>query len=249
MSALYLVRLTVAPRELAAFAVAHGVSDGDNGYAAHLALRRRYGAVAPQPFRLRMEHPDRTHLLGYVADPTALMEAYALPSPDDLLNTVFPQAPVFRAMPENWAAGARYGFQVRVRPVVRYGARARQARAERQDAWQRKAGEVDAFVAACERMPGETMDREQVYHDWLAARLAGVAKLEQADLVSFRRVRTRRSSHGRPGAGSVEGPEAVMRGTLQVEDGTAFLHLLARGVGRHAAFGYGMLLLSPAGQR
>ncbi len=43
-------------------------------------------------------------------------------------------------------------------------------------------------------------------------------------------------------------PEAEFEGTLEVLDGTAFHAVLARGIGRHRAFGYGMLLVRPAGQ-
>jgi CRISPR system Cascade subunit CasE len=45
---------------------------------------------------------------------------------------------------------------------------------------------------------------------------------------------------------SVEGPDASFSGVLVVEDPEKFAGLLAHGVGRHAAFGYGMLLLRPA---
>jgi CRISPR system Cascade subunit CasE len=38
----------------------------------------------------------------------------------------------------------------------------------------------------------------------------------------------------------------VFSGLLQVEDAAAFTALLARGIGRHRAFGFGMLLLKPA---
>jgi CRISPR system Cascade subunit CasE len=37
----------------------------------------------------------------------------------------------------------------------------------------------------------------------------------------------------------------LLRGELTVADPDAFSALLARGVGRHRAFGYGMLLLRP----
>ena len=43
-----------------------------------------------------------------------------------------------------------------------------------------------------------------------------------------------------------EGPDAVMRGVLTITDPDAFSSLLASGIGRHRAYGYGMLLLRPA---
>jgi CRISPR system Cascade subunit CasE len=45
----------------------------------------------------------------------------------------------------------------------------------------------------------------------------------------------------------VAGPDVVLSGQLRVVDQQAFAHLVARGVGRHRAFGFGMLLLRPAG--
>lgn len=42
-------------------------------------------------------------------------------------------------------------------------------------------------------------------------------------------------------------PWALLHGTLEVRDPAAFMALLARGVGRHRAFGYGMVLLRPPG--
>ncbi len=45
---------------------------------------------------------------------------------------------------------------------------------------------------------------------------------------------------------TVQGPDAVFTGLLQVRDSAAFAALLARGIGRHRAFGFGMLLLKPA---
>lgn len=246
---LHLVRLPVHLNALATFAVANRASDDDGGYALHLALRRRFGEAGPQPFRLFADGPAVPHLLGYAVDAAALDEAGALPATDAMLDAVFPAPAQLRSMPAQWRHGARYGFEVRVRPVVRFGGRVRAARAERAGAWQNRAGEVDAFVAACERAgEGVPVDREAVYRDWLIARLAPAAEVEAADLRLVRRVRTRRSTHGRPGSGQVEGPEAVIAGTLIVSDPDGFARILERGVGRHVAFGFGMLLLSPPGR-
>jgi CRISPR system Cascade subunit CasE len=252
---LHLVRLTARMRALAAFAVSNGASDDDGGYALHLALRRRFGEAGPQPFRL-LEHRDGTaSVLGYVADPAALTEAAALPSLDPLLDGLFADPPQLRAMPADWRAGQRYGFEVRVRPTVRFGKRVKAERqgsdaAKAPDGWWARAGEVDAWIAGRTRPDGDPMlTREDAYTAWLAARLGDAARTEKAEVKQFQRVRTRRSAHGAPtGRARVEGPDAVMAGTLTVADPAAFAALLARGVGRHAAFGYGMLLLSPPGR-
>ena len=88
--------------------------------------------------------------------------------------------------------------------------------------------------------------REDVYVEWLTNRLephGGVrVDPDRTTLVSFRRKRVTYQTHGR----TSEGPDAIMRGTLTIVDSDAFTVLLARGVGRHRAYGYGMLLLRPA---
>ena len=248
MSGLHLVRLPLDGRALTAFAIAERADDDDYGYAAHLALRRRFGPAAPQPFRLSEDSPAGAHLLGYTGDPGALAEAAALPATDAGLDAVFPVAPAIRPMPDSWRIGARYGFEVRIRPIVRYGGRVRERRADDASAWQRRAGEVDAFVAACEKAPGASLDRAAVYCDWLIAQTAGIVEIARADPRLVRRLVTRRSSHGKPGARRIEGYEAVLAGELNVADPDRFAHLLARGIGRHTAFGFGMLLLAPLGR-
>lgn len=256
---LHLVRLPVNLRALAAFAVGNRVSDDDGGYALHLALRQRFGTAGPQPFRLFPEHPEHRggpHLLGYLADTNAFTDAAALPTADDTLGHVFSAlADAPKAMPETWRAGARYGFEVRVRPVVRFGDRIKAARAASEaakapDGWYARAGEVDAWIAARTRPGGDpAITREAAYLGWLRSRLADAAELEgDTELKLLRRVRTRRSTHGKPGRGQVEGPEAVIGGTLTVRDPAAFAHALGRGIGRHTAFGFGMLLLSAPGR-
>ncbi|WP_298091805.1 type I-E CRISPR-associated protein Cas6/Cse3/CasE [uncultured Sphingomonas sp.] len=252
---LHLVRVPLDLHALATFAAVHGIDDDDGGYALHRALRDRFGTTGPQPFRFLPEHGSGPHLLGYTADPLALDDAGALPVADDLLRAVFTGPWQAQAMPAVWREGARYGFEVRVRPVVRFGKSIRAARSERAGAWQRNAGEIDAHVAAGERVvaaggDAREVDREAVYIEWLARRLEGVATLDSAGLRQFRRSRARRSTH-RPGGArtrAVEGPDAVMGGTLTIVDPQGFAELLARGVGRHAAFGYGMLLLSAPGR-
>lgn len=248
---LHLVRLTLDPRALAAFAVANGASDDDGGYALHLGLRGRFGEAAPQPFRLFAESSGEPYLLGYTSDPAALADMAALPATDPRLDDLFHDPPQLRAMPAEWRIGQRLGFEVRTRPIVRFGPRRKAERASSQAAqapenWWARAGEVDAWLAARTKEGGDPgLTRDAAYAAWLGERLERAATLETVELVQFQRVRTRRSSHGRPGRGRVEGPDALLAGTLTIADPVAFARLLARGVGRHAAFGYGMLLLSP----
>jgi CRISPR system Cascade subunit CasE len=242
VSALHLIRIPLGLRALAAFAVAERVDDDDRGYATHLALRRRFGAAAPQPFRVFEKGAAGPYLLGYATDVPALMDAAALPPPDDRLDTIFPASPSARPMPDAWRSGARYAFEVRVRPVVRYGP---EARAARLASGKRGAKERDAFLAAVEKAGDGTVNREAVYAEWFVRQMSGAARLERATITALRRLSTRRSAHGRPGTSQIEGYDVLFAGSLAVGEPDAFAHLLARGVGRHAAFGFGMLALAP----
>lgn len=243
MSTLHLVRIQLDLRALAAFALAEGVDDDDRGYATHLALRRRFGAAAPQPFRMFWAEAAAPHLLGYATDVPALLDAATLPCLEPRLEAVFPSIPAARPMPDTWRPGARYDFEVRARPVVRYGPRARNARIAE---GRHGAAERDAFLAAVEKAGAGPVSREAVYAEWLARQVAGAAVLDRVAIKVMQRLSTRRSSHGRPGPARIEGYDALFAGTLTVGDVDGFAHLLSRGVGRHAAFGFGMLALAPA---
>jgi CRISPR system Cascade subunit CasE len=270
--ALFLVRTVVDRARLAAFAARTDTLDDDLSYALHLGLRRGFGAAAPQPFRL-MADPSggRDVLFGYASDPEALHASgpsrgvsadETLPDPhgdwqvEEALAALFAAPFEAKAMPAGWRQGARYRFNLRIRPVVRYGARALAARKA-----ENKKGETerDAFLVALERRDAaggdraaDPRDRETVYRDWLAERLAPAAALDTMCLTSHRRIRTVRASKlkrdGTRPRRRFEGPETVVDGLLTVADPAAFAALLARGVGRHTAFGFGMLLLKPAGR-
>ena len=44
------------------------------------------------------------------------------------------------------------------------------------------------------------------------------------------------------------GPDATLHGVLTVQDPVTFGRLIRNGIGRHKAYGYGMLLLRPPGK-
>ena len=112
----------------------------------------------------------------------------------------------------------------------------------------RKGAELDAYaLEALRQHPGDPAGmashgrtRETVYLDWLTERLGPAVVLDRkaTRLARFGRVRIARG-----GAGP-EGPDATIHGVLEVRDPEQFTALLARGVGRHCAYGYGMLLVS-----
>jgi CRISPR system Cascade subunit CasE len=79
---------------------------------------------------------------------------------------------------------------------------------------------------------------------------SGAARFQEAKLVRFQRERLARQTHrGERRWEFCDRPDATMTGTLEVADAAAFHALLTRGVGRHRAFGFGMLLLRPPQER
>jgi CRISPR system Cascade subunit CasE len=212
----------------------------DSGYLVHCALGELFGERAPKPFALDGERHRHMRVLGYASvDGDALRaEADALASPG-VHSLVDWRALATKPMPSNWPAGTRLGFQLRACPVVRMASAG---------ARHRKGAEVDAFLARCwEVGEGVPVDRQEVYSGWLRDQLdrRGGAVLTDVRVESFKRLRLVRRTHESEGRRSrlAERPDVLFRGALEVTDPTAFAALLARGVGRHRAFGFGMILL------
>lgn len=211
----------------------------DEGYALHCLLTESFGEWAPRPFRLMIpRHKALSYgvLYGYSrvgADVLAkAARAYADPLQYDMLDLNDLKC---KPMPKQWMTGNRLGFEVLLRPTIRSARGTSTPGAER-----------DAYLQEIESSRGNNnaRNRSEVYADWLHAQFHryGGATIEKVELRSFQRVRVIRRLHSRP----IEGPNAVMHGILTITDERAFNSLLARGIGRHRAYGYGMLLLRPA---
>ena len=231
----------------------------DAGFALHVLLTGMFGPRALQPFRLFA--PERRRfgsLYAYTqADARSLLRtAEAVATPDCLAALDLTKLRS-KAMPEAFEPGQRLGFDIRIRPVKRL----------RHSTKDSQSGEVvspgaewDAFrVAAIRRFPhgwktkpGDAPHdehsirgrRSEVYCDWLAERFGNAATLEPGNcrLAAFQRSRVVRGNGRGP-----EGPDATLHGTLTVGDADGFHRLLRTGIGRHRAYGYGMLLLRPPG--
>lgn len=240
---LYLLHTQPDPQRLAAWAARHRLLDkeGDLGYALHALLHAAFGEHAPQPFRYLDAEQG---LLAYTRlDATGLAQLVALVEPDvaaalGLGQTRQHGGMNVRPFPTHWAVGHALGFEVRVRPIIREGKTGR---------------ERDAFLAAVERSADSALERGDVYVQWLHDLLArqGGAELIDANMTRYQQLGvTRKSQMDSPGAMRysrlVGGPDAVLAGKLRVIDPQAFAQLLARGVGRHRAFGFGLLLLRSA---
>ena len=256
MSGLALVRLIPDLDRLARAAALHGLIGvgGDFGYALHAALAAAFGNSASKPFLLRTEI-RRPEVLGYTnADPSEFHDLAHLPPVDhaDLVEPLCLGGVEVRELPDDWTAGRKLDFETRIRPVIRTRPQGRNGRTHERDVFLE---ELDG----CEPPPKDAPPhrawpmREHAYAKWLARELArgNSAELDVARLVMFRRTRVlRRATRPEQARGRVEseGPDVVMRGRLRVRDGAGFADLLRRGIGRHRAFGFGMLLLTPPGR-
>lgn len=243
MSPLFLLHTQPDPQRLAAWAARRQLLDrqGDLGYALHALLHAAFGEQAPQPFRYQGVEQG---LLAYThLSPADLAQHTALADPEvaaalGLGPTLHHNGFSARPFPTQWATGHMLGFEARVRPIIREGATGR---------------ERDAFLAAIDKAPGQPLDRAAVYVDWLRALLArqGGATLVQAHVTRYQQLDVTRKTHkSGPDAPRqsqrVGGPDAVLAGQLCVADPVAFAQLIAKGLGRHRAFGFGLLLLRSA---
>jgi len=234
---LHLLHCTPDPEALAIWATRHRLlsPDGDHGYALHALLTAAFGEQSPKPFRYL---GARQGLLAYSDQaPATLRDNAALATPD-VAQALGLDSLAVRPFPTSWTSGQPLSFEVRVRPVLR----AKDGR------------ERDVFLHAVEAEPTaeQTLIRETVYAEWLRKQFAeqDAAQLLQVGMDAFRLSRVIRragpNETGKRKTRTPSGPDTVFKGQLRIGESNAFTRLLTRGIGRHRAFGFGMLLLKPA---
>jgi CRISPR system Cascade subunit CasE len=221
--------------------------DLDVGYAVHCALRELFGEFAPQPFALDEKRDGGTQrwrpVLGYTTcDATTLREHAQLQADPWLYQHLVDwNSLATKPMPAVWRVGQALTFTVRACPIVRTGSA---------HAHHKKGAEVDVYLVRCRERPEEDRpDREVVYGQWLREHFERHPGATVRDLrvENFQIERLSRKNHPKEKRETVKGrPDVTFTGTLEVTDPVAFDALLRRGVGRHRAFGFGMLLLKPA---
>jgi len=237
----HLIEMPLSIRALHLWAGARKIP-ADEGLILHHLLGETFGPAVLQPFRLMVapRAQDGT-LYAYAADEAdgLRLSAMATLTP---ANAEVVSLDRMRSLPragESWSVGQRLGFDIRLRPVVRLGEPLTGQDESGKEISISKGAEIDAFLAS--RLRGTQVTREARYIEWLSERLAPAAELDltATRLASFSRLQVRRNGK------KLEGPDAVVHGTLTVTDPLAFSEILARGIGRHRTYGYGMLLLRP----
>jgi CRISPR system Cascade subunit CasE len=237
---LHLWRLPLRHAALAAIAREQGIplDDADHGYAIHAALRAACGEASPKPW---WHEAERQALWAYAPQPAPADGQppcpVAMPYRDaiDWPRAASKQVPLL-------TVGKRIAFALRACPVVRHGGR---------NEGGGKAIEHDFLLWQARRLgcPAEQLDPASTYAEWLRTRAwpatAG-AELHTVRVTGWQKPMERHANAWRGrGSGRVRLPDVSFAGELIVTDAESFRQLLARGIGRHRAFGYGMLLLSP----
>ncbi|NMB11988.1 MAG: type I-E CRISPR-associated protein Cas6/Cse3/CasE [Firmicutes bacterium] len=212
----------------------------DLGYGVHAWLSAAFGDMAPTTWRLFIDRRRPPRVLGYSHHSAAVLRQrlreFADPGlfavtdePDSMISS--------RPMPA-FASERRLGFELLALPVGRKAS---------------TGTEKDLFLIRADASEGQNVEREAVYCDWARERLEreNACVVTGMEMSGFRLTRmTRRQDirvkGGKRGSSQIVRPQVLLRGDLIVCDPDAFATLLARGVGRHRAFGYGMLLLRPA---
>jgi CRISPR system Cascade subunit CasE len=238
---LYMIKLVPDVPQLIRWAERQRLLDrtheDDLGYALHAALRAAFGGLAPRPFALVTERVSSPELLGYTTHDTDALRDHALSfAAPEIPSVIGLPSLAGKPMPDSFAFGRRLGFTLRARPTIRTD----------RDGDRTRVAERDAYREPPPNAADDSPTRGEVYQAWLTTRLeAGGAAVERLMLERFCRSFTLRRNKSRR-LHAVEGPDASFSGALMVKEPEKFAGLLAHGVGRHAAFGYGMLLLRPA---
>jgi CRISPR system Cascade subunit CasE len=269
---LHIVRLILDRRELIRVAARHRLPRSvDDGYLLHAGLAQLF-AKGTEPAKVPFHSfatddtnpraqtdPDHVCLLAYSSLGEKELNDAMGPSRNALVHTcaTIPMPMIAR--------GTRAKFRTRICPVVRtkqVGDRSLRTNkkgrtisrevdawlVDRFASWQDQPPRDESFPF--ERRGREWSDRERVYASWLARQLAhddGAILEPGTRMESFERDRIHRSGDLKvQRAGTMQRPNVVLEGILRVTHEDAFRAVLTRGIGRHRAFGFGMLLLKPA---
>lgn len=230
MSALHLVRIPVDPPRLLRFAFERGITQEDEtlGYTLHAWFAALFGDLAPKPYRY---FERRREVLAYArADSASLLEhaqAFASPIAWQALDV---ERVASKPMPERWRIGQRLRLEVLACPVSR-----------------KDDEEKDIYLRALDRLGEAASSRAEVYRQWFVSQWGDAVRLESVDLrgMTARSRLLRRDRRNGNRLRPVERPQALFGAEAIVLDAEAFAVRLSRGIGRHRAFGFGMVLLSP----
>lgn len=205
--------------------------DAQLGYGIHAWLKAAFGELAPKPWRLLWDQKRPARILGYAACDDEELKKRLLEFAEPLTAAVCSAEAIASKKMPVFASERRLGFELLACPVGR------------------KAGggkEKDLFLLKLDQRI--EAHRDTVYCQWARERLerGGGVQVLSISVAGFRLVRQlRQTQENHRQRRPITRPEALLKGELRVVDSEGFARLLASGIGRHRAFGYGMILLKP----
>ena len=243
---IHLVKVPLRVDRLVAATRSRGLSlrEIDEGYLAHVVMRQLWKEHAPAPFVLRA-HGRMLDAWGYSPTDAGALVERANACGDPSLVGVLGDLEMIASKPMPYfEKGRRIGFVVRACPVVRL-VNARNGH--------RTGAEVDAFLARCFALGKQApVSREDVYREWLRKMTSrpdatGVSVL-RVGVAAMSRGRFVRRTHAQAREmHRLARPDVTFEGEMVVEHGEKLRTYLGHGVGRHRAFGFGALMLTPPG--
>lgn len=201
----------------------------DNGYAVHSCLAEVFREDAPAPFAIVGSNGKLLEILAYSDQPKEELvenaKTYSMPLAYECIDW---EAFHSKPMPL-LAAGTVCDFSIRMCPVSRSS---------------KEKKELDVFLSKVLSKESQQTDRMKVYCRWFSKLLK---EKEAADCLDVRVEGFRLATLERRDSGRVlkrlKRPDVSFAGTLSVKDSKLFLEAIRKGLGRHKAFGFGMLLL------
>jgi CRISPR system Cascade subunit CasE len=243
---LNMARFLIDQRKLFDFAKMRGIplSASDFGYTLHCLFTEVFGPeFSPKPFAAQKTAGPLLSVLAYTPfTEKELTEQAKTFSRPELIDLIDWSGFAVKQMPLKWSRVKKLAFEVRVCPVER---KSKAGKFNRQ-----KGAEMDAYLCHVWKH-GKDADRSTVYERWTSGQIEKTgsgkkpaAKVLEIKTQGFRRVKFIRRNRDRTPE-IKERPEAFLAGVLEIEDSDGFTDMLRRGIGRHRAFGFGMLLIKP----
>jgi CRISPR system Cascade subunit CasE len=262
-SSLNILRIALRPSPLYEFAYRTGIlrskwgiqDRSDIGYIVHGAFAACFGPFAPKPFYVLSSYETRRlAATGYDGSKHVIVLGYTEGTWDQLYNhwTTIPEKQQniidweytqIKRIPTTFLKGKRLTFTVRACPVIR----TKLFRTSDTD----PSAEIDAFVAAYHHYNQSNVEQDppnrfDIYREWIASKLQQHGTIVESLQISgfmlcdITRRNRNRALHTR------QRPAVECHGVLSVVDPIQFSTAIRQGIGRHRAFGFGMLRLAPA---
>ncbi len=228
MTSLYMVSLPINLAALRKNAAIRGYN-GDEGLALHHFLSEAFGKSMLQPFRLMAAHGANLYAYTSIDEKTLSETAKDVATPE-ILTVLSVDEIKQKTMPSDWPVGKKLGFELRTRPMRRL---------KETTGKFRKGAEVDAYLLHRTRHETDRQSRASIYSEWLDNRVSEAFSIENLRIKSLTQTSIKRNSQQQLG------PDIIYTGDLTINGAQNFQNKLVAGVGRHRAYGYGMLLLRP----